>query len=54
MLVGALRDRLSIGFAGFVACALAGTFTGLVGAVPLAGLFVWLTAHRHPLATGDR
>lgn len=42
------HDRLTLGLLGFVGCVAAGWFLGLLLAIPVAAVFVWLA--RRPVA----
>lgn len=42
VVIGALKQRLGLGIGGFFACAVSGIILGLLLAVPVCGLFVWL------------
>jgi hypothetical protein len=47
LVVGARKDNLNLGIAGFFATALSGAILGLLLAVPIGGVFTWL-ACRNP------
>lgn len=42
VLVGAFKQKLGLGLAGFFACSLGGAFLGMLLAVPICGVFVYL------------
>ncbi|MBP2649882.1 MAG: hypothetical protein H6Q74_707 [Firmicutes bacterium] len=44
MIFGAMRGKIGLAFGGFIACVISGALLGLLLAVPVAGIFVYLIA----------
>lgn len=44
MIFGAAKQQMGLAVGGFLACAAAGTLMGLIAAIPVAGVFVYLIA----------
>ncbi|QNB44863.1 hypothetical protein BR63_00060 [Thermanaerosceptrum fracticalcis] len=42
MFLGASKNKLGLGFAGFMSCIVSALILGLLLAIPVSGIFVWL------------
>ena len=42
MIIGAIKNQLGLGFLGFVACIFSAFILGLILAIPICGLSVWV------------
>lgn len=42
MFIGASKNQLGLGVIGFVVCVVSGVVLGMLLAIPVSGLFVWL------------
>jgi uncharacterized transporter YbjL len=42
MFLGASKNKLGLGFVGFISCIFSALLLGLLLAIPVSGIFVWL------------